>query len=135
MAVGCKGGGKHWTRREVESRARAAQSVTRRNPVKIKPPQWVKDDPATYRIWQKIVRDLRDVELLDNLDSLALATFCCLEAAKERAVQESDINLFDKLSRTSLTYANALGLTAKGRASLAKKRAEKPDDPNAELFE
>lgn len=135
MKVGRKSDGKHWTKAEVEARRAAAETMKRKTPVKLKPPAWLKEDLAAYRIWSAILRDARDLELLDNLDASALATYCKLESEKEAAVKAGDTRLFDRLAKTSLAYARSLGLTPDARARLAKKKADATNDPNAELFD
>lgn len=140
MQVGHKGKGKHWTKAEVERRKAAAQLVSRQKPRAPKPPAWIKrgkvvNDPEVYAIWQKVVRDAKELDLLDTLDANTLATYCKLEVEKERAIQAGNVALFDRLAKTSLSYAKALGLTPEARARLAKKRADEEVDPNADLFE
>lgn len=137
MKVGHKGGGKHWTKNEVARRAAAAQKLKRKGKVKVKltPPPWLKSDPDAFRIWKKILKELKGIELLDNLDSFTLATYCKLEAEKEKAVLENDIGRFERLAKTALAYAKDLGLTARSRAGLAKRMADEAKDPNADLFE
>lgn len=135
MQVGHKGGGKHWTKREVAKRQAAAQKTQRKGPIKLTAPEWLKSDLTAYRIWRQVVKDAQEIELLDNLDANTLATYCKLEAAKEQAATEGDVKQFDKLAKTALLYAKSLGLTPEARARLAKRRAEEEPDPNADLFE
>ncbi len=135
MQVGKKGGGKHWTKQQVESRKAAAQKTKRQVKVKLAPPQWAKDDADVFRIWKAILKQLEGIELMDNLDAYALATFCKLEAEKEKAILAEDLKQFESLARISLAYAKDLGLTARSRATLAKRIAEEKEDPNADLFE
>lgn len=136
MAVGKKGGGKHWTKSEVERRRQAAQTVTRAKPKPPKPPEYVKADVRLYAVWREIIRDTKELDLLDALDATTLATYCALEVAKQEARRIGDLELFDKLAKTALQYAKALGLTPEARARLAKKRADaEVTDPNADLFE
>jgi phage terminase small subunit len=135
MAVGHKGSGKHWTNKEVRSRQAAAKKVRRKGPVKLKPPQWLKDDLEAFRVWSAIVKNAKELDLLDNLDANALATFCKLEAQKEKAIKDNDVGLFNRLAKTALAYARSLGLTPDARARLAKKMADGADDPNADLFD
>lgn len=133
MAVGHKGKGKHWTKKQVNGRQTAADKLKRKGQVKLTAPEWLKDDLDAFRIWTQILRDSEGIELLDNLDANTLATYCKLEAQKMKAV--SDVALFDKLAKTALLYAKALGLTPEARARLAKKMADEEPDPNAKLFE
>ncbi len=136
MQVGRKGGGKHWTKGEVDRRTQAAQQLRRKKPVKIKPPEWVKNDLTVFAIWQQILKDAKGLDLLDNLDARTLATYCKLEAAKDQAVEKGDMEEFERLAKAVLPYAKSLGLTSDARARLAKKRADgSGGDPNADLFE
>jgi len=137
MQVGRKGGGKHWTRAEVERRHQAAQSITRQKPKPPKPPEWVKNNIELYAIWRRIIADAKDLELFDALDSSTLATYCALEVAKQKALENEDLATFERLSKTALQYAKSLGLTPEARARLAKRRADSDQggDPNADLFE
>lgn len=137
MLVGRKGGGKHWTKSEVERRRQAAQTVTRAKPKPPKPPDWIKNDLALYAVWRRIIADAKDLDLFDALDANALATYCALEVAKQRALEEKEYLLFEKLAKTALQYAKSLGLTPEARARLAKRRADGDPggDPNADLFE
>lgn len=134
MQVGHKGEGKHWTKEEVQKRTAAAQETKRKTKVKLSAPKWLKEDKEAMKLWRKIIKDSKEIDLFDNLDATVLATYCKLEREKEKAARGDDIAKFEKLSRTSLTYAKALGLTPEARARLAKKKAEKRDDPNADLF-
>lgn len=135
MQVGHKGRGKHWTKDQVAGRQAAADSMKRKRPVKLVPPTWVTDDLTVFAIWTKIVKDATELELLDNLDANTLATFCKLEAAKAEAVNGKDIELFDRLAKTALSYARSLGLTPEARARLAKKKADGEPKPNGHLFD
>lgn len=137
MQVGEKGKGKHWTKREVEARKAAAKKTARKKLVRLKPPAWLKDDPAAFKIWKGVLKGLKDVELLDALDAHALATYCKLEAEKAEVLKKDNMDLvrFERLSSLSLSYAKSLGLTPESRARLARKRAEGEKDPNADLFD
>lgn len=136
MGVGRKGKGKHWTKAEVEARRQAAAATKRKKPKAIKPPAWIENDPPAFAIWQRLVLDAKGLDLLDCLDANTLATYCKLEVQKQKAMEEDDIKLFEKLSKTCLLYAKSLGLTPEARARLAKARADgNKGDPNADLFE
>lgn len=134
MQVGKKGEGKHWTKKEVESRKKAAQGLKRKGAIKLIPPVHIKNDLNAYAIWEKAIKDAKDLELLDKLDTRTLATWCKLQADMDKAIYDDDVLLHEKLSRTALTYAKTLGFTAESRAKLAKKKADKVIDPNAEMF-
>lgn len=137
MQVGSKGGGKHWTKSEVESRRQAAQEVKRAKTKPPRPPEWVKNDLRVFRIWEQVLKDAKGLDLLDSLDANTLATYCKLEAAKQEAIEKNDIETFERLAKTQLPYAKSLGLTPEARARLAKRRADRKreGDPNAALFD
>src|SRR5512139_1169460 len=77
MSVGgAKNGGKHWTKPEVDARQAASGMARRRTRVVLKPPEWVKENEKTLRVWKDTVKKLRGIELLDNLDTEILAVYC-----------------------------------------------------------
>lgn len=136
MDVGKKGGGKHWTKAEIERRRIAAEGLKRKKPKPPKPPEWLKNNPETFAIWKRIIKDTKELELLDSLDTDILATYCALEVSKQSALAQGDLKTFESLAKTALQYAKSLGLTPEARARLAKKRADVMEvDPNADLFE
>ena len=135
MKVGRKSDGRHWTKVEVESRKAAAQKLTRAKPKLPKPPKWVREDADVYRIWKAVIKSIKGLELLDVADAHALATYCKLEVDKENAAVAGNVAMYDRLAKTSLTYAKSLGLTPEARARLARRRAENEIDPNGDLFE
>lgn len=151
MQVGRKGGGKHWTKDEVERRKAAAQKLQRKKPVKPKPPIWLDDEAR--QVWKKTLKDLADFDILDKVDSEALAIYCDAVVRYREATlkvrEEGYISLnaqgaetvspyvraAQSYARIMLQYAEKLGLTPNGRARLAKKIADGEDDPNADLFD
>lgn len=134
MGVGKKNGGKHWTRNEVDKRQKAAEKIKRKK-VTLTAPSYIKNDIAAYKVWQQKSKQAKDLELLDDLCSEVLGKYCMIESQIEKALDKLDIELFEKLSRLSLQYANKLGFTPEAMARLAKKKAEKEVDPNADLFD
>ena len=136
MHVGKKGGGKHWTKAEIERRRQAAEGLKRKKAKPPKAPEYIKNDPEAFAIWKRIIRDTKDLDLLDSLDAETLATYCALEVSKQKALAAGDYKIFEGLAKTALQYAKSLGLTPEARARLAKKRADAAEaDPNADLFE
>ena len=127
MAVGKKGGGKHWTDAEVEKRKRAAESLTRAT-VTITCPTWLPKDARA--VWDKSIADAAELELLDNLDSNQLAAYCITVAEYQYYAQKSGKDIDESrfmlaLSKELLAYADKLGFTPQARARLAQKRAAK----------
>lgn len=149
LAVGAKSGGKHWTAAEVESRQAAQEMAQRKSRVRLKPPSWLSADALA--VWKEIVRKLKGIELLDNLDTELLAVYCdaivhyreCA-ARMSMPVHREDgepptpiddlIKAMQAWSRIIVSYAEKLGLTPGGRARLAKRKAEKIMDPFADSF-
>jgi len=140
MRIGAKGGGKHWTEKEVKSRAEAAQKLKRKKPIKLKIPGWLSLDAE--EIWKKTVKDMKDFEILDNVDEEVLALYCDLVIklqdlnhtisqegftvlnAKGEAVPSPHVKMAQSYQRLVLQYAGKLGITAEARARLAKRIAD-----------
>lgn len=149
--------GKHLTQSERQARADAENSVTRKSPVKLKPP---KDFPKPARkYWNSILKRLEDVELLDDLDQEMLAVYCqmlvrrdalnslceelladAVEADSDKSSTESTDKLeslltkISTLERSIMSYADKLGFTPQSRARLAQKRATAELDPDSDFF-
>ncbi len=151
MQVGKKGSGKHWTAAEVAARQVAQEQAQRTKRVTLKPPAWVKESEAVLAVWKDVIKKLRGIELLDNIDSELLALYCdaivqyraCSrrismpvhrEDGEEPAPIDEPIKAMQAWSRIVAMYADKLGLTPGGRARLAKRKAEKVLDPFAESF-
>ena len=151
MQVGHKGEGKHWTKEQVEKRAEAAQSVKRKSPVKLKMPDWLNDESRL--IWKKTLRDMKEFDVLDNVDADALAIYCdavvnyqlaTLEVRERGYTTENAqgtetvspyVRAAQSYARVVIQYSDKLGLNASARARLAKKKADIEVDPNADLFD
>jgi len=151
MQIGRKGGGKHWTKKEVEARQRAAAKVTRQNKKPLKMPDWL--DEEAQKVWKKTLRDIRDFDILDKVDEDVLATYCNAVARHKelsRIIAEKGYYVMNSSGsyveapwvKTQLSYArlivqysDKLGLNANARARLAKKIADEEIDPNADLFD
>lgn len=153
MQIGRKGGGKHWTKKEVESRTNAAAKVTRKNKVSLKMPSWLDDDAQV--VWKKIIKDMRAFDILDKVDEDVLATYCDAVARHKELsemIRNKGYTIYNaagseveapwvktqlSYARIIMQYADKLGLNANSRARLAKKIAdsEGKKDPNADLFD
>jgi P27 family predicted phage terminase small subunit len=111
----------------------------------------VKENPAVLEVWKDIVKKMRGIELLDNIDSELLALYCdaivhyrdCTKRLGLPVHAEDDekpapvddlIKATQAWARIVATFADKLGLTPGGRARLAKKKAEKIVDPFADSF-
>lgn len=151
MRVGQKGGGKHWTKEQVEKRAAAAQKLQRKKPAKLKVPIWL--DDAARQVWKRTMKDMADFEILDKVDEESLATYCDAVARYREStmkVREEGytttnaqggesvspyVRAAQSYARIMMQYADKLGLTPNSRARLAKKIADEKVDPNADLFD
>lgn len=151
MQIGKKGGGKHWTKKEVESRERAAAKVTRKNKVNLKMPQWL--DTEAQAVWKKTIRDMKDFDILDKVDEDVLATYCDAVARHKELsemIREKGYTIYNasgtlveapwvktqlSYARLIVQYSDKLGLNANSRARLAKKMADEEVDGNADLFD
>jgi phage terminase small subunit len=143
MKVGKKGGGKHWTEKEVSARAQAAADLERKDDAKITPPVWL--SRAAREVWKKKIAEIQGLnagnELLDALDSEVLALFCDAvvmyqKIAKKRRLKVDDHKLMQTYMLRILGYSERLGFTPGARARLVKKRADSGEkDPFGEMFD
>lgn len=143
MRVGRKGGGKHWTQKEIESRAVAAEKFERKDDAKIQPPVWLSKDARI--IWAKKISEIQglnaDSELLDALDSEILALFCNAvvqyqKIAKKKRTSIDDHKLMQTYMLRILAYSERLGFTPGARARLIKAHSEEPpEDEFGEKFD
>ena len=148
---------KHLTRSEIEARQSAEAGVM---PTRFprKPPAFIKAKTPERKIWDRVLADMKDYEILDCLDSDVLGLYCSkmvrwveAQAAYTRLrkaadggdeLSKADLKLLVSISSEMqalevgiLAYATKLGLTPDGRARLARKLAEQEeDDPDADLF-
>lgn len=151
MQVGQKGGGKHWTKDEVEKREAAAKKLQRKKPAGLKMPPWL-DDQAKA-VWKKTISAMKGFDILDKVDEDVLATYCDAVARHKELsemIREKGYTVYNaagslaeapwvksqlSYARVMMQYADKLGLNANARARLAKKMADEGDDPNADLFD
>lgn len=151
MQVGAKGGGKHWTKAEVERRTAAAEKLTRKKKMNLKMPAWL--DEESQKVWKKTVKDMKEFEIFDRIDEDVLATYCDAVARHKEAtllvrevgltevnsagnnVQSAASKAQQSYARLMMQLADKLGITANARARLARKMAEEGADQNADLFD
>ncbi|HAE59750.1 MAG TPA: hypothetical protein DCG54_09680 [Anaerolineae bacterium] len=131
MNVGKKGGGKHWTKAEVESREEAAELFDRVDAAKITAPDWLSKEGKV--IWDKKVGEIAGLagqsELLDALDSEMLAMFCetvanYIKLNQKKRKSLDDHKLAQAYQRIMVQCSERLGFTPGSRARLIKKRAD-----------
>jgi len=144
MRVGKKGGGKHWTKKEVKVREKAAEDFERKDDAKITPPIWLGKDALV--IWNKKIMQIAGLkgghELLDALDDDVLALFCDAVVKYKRISSKSHPKIDDhKLMQSYMLriqgFSERLGFTPGARARLIKRRAdgEGNKDPFGETFD
>ena len=145
MEVGKKGGGKHWTADEVAARKAAANSLKRAE-INIIAPDYLTS--GALFVWNRVMNDTKQIELLDNLDVDILAMYCdavdkyqtlstILSSGKvESAVDSDAMKMLQGWSRIISSCADKLGFTPGARARLIKKRAgAAPKDKFGEQFD
>ncbi len=124
MAVGKKGGGKHWTASQIAARQRATSPLTREQ-VTLPPPSWL--GKTARDEWERIVRDPIALEMLDDLHDNTLAMYCTeIETYRELAGKlrdEDTIRLMQASAKLIASLADKLGFTPQARARLAQRRA------------
>lgn len=145
---------KHLTKAEFDARgAQEAAAMPSRMPRK---PKLILRDKAAGKHWSRILRDMDGLEIIDVLDTDALAIYCAkmarrddlqikyLEQRERYAAAPDTLTLkvmvalsgeLQSIERDLLAYAGKLGLTPESRARLAKRVAEQEEyDPDADLF-
>ena len=145
---------KHLTKAELDARgAQEAAAMPSRTPKK---PKLIIQDKAAGKHWSRILTAMAGLEIIDVLDTDALAIYCAklarrddlqakylqqrerYAAAPENATLKVMITLSGELQsieRDLLAYASKLGLTPESRVRLAKRMAEQEEyDPDADLF-
>lgn len=151
MQVGKKGGGKNWTKKEVESREEAAKKFNRKKKLKLRIPEWL--DDSARKVWRKTVKDMEEFGVLDKVDEDVLGIYCDAVSKVQEAnrlidehgytetnksgiqVPNAYVQMSQRYAGIALSYSNKLGLNAESRARLAKRQADAEVDENAELFD
>ena len=145
---------KHLTRAERE--VREGQEDLNLPARKPKKPKLISQDKAAGKHWNRILKNMDGLEILDALDTDALAIYCAklarrddlqaryLQVRDEYAGTPTDATLrnmiglsseLQSVERDLLAYASKLGLTPESRARLAKRMAEQTEaDPDDDLF-
>ena len=145
---------KHLTKAELD--ARGAQEKTTMPSRTPKKPKLIVQDKAAGKHWSRILRDMAGLEIIDVLDTDALAIYCAklarrddlqatyLNARTVYAEEPDKVTLkamvalsgeLQAIERDLLSYASKLGLTPESRARLAKRMAEQEEyDPDGDLF-
>ena len=145
---------KHLTKAEIAEREAAeSQQLPSRA---LKKPKLILQDKAALKYWNRIIADMKDLDIIDVLDTDALSIYCAkvarrddlqarylswrdrYDADPDNGTLQTMIKLSDSLQsieREILAYASKLGLTPESRARLAKRIAEQEEeDPDGDLF-
>lgn len=127
---------KHLTRSERRARQAAEDDLRGGKRATIKAPDWLSD--AARQIFEATKRRMRALEVLEPADIDLLAMYCDAVARYQAAIATVDeggpksgraIGTAQSWSRIALAYAEKLGISAAGRARLARKKAsEQPVD-------
>jgi P27 family predicted phage terminase small subunit len=147
MAVGKKSGGKHWTKKEVESAQVKDQGLRRSGRVVMVPPPWLSEEGL--KVWKRVRRQLRGLELLDSLNTEMLAVYCDAVARYQEACEKLKkptleilpltradiIKEIQAWARLISSYAEKLGFTPGAKARLAKKKDDAPPDAFEKEFD
>ncbi len=135
----------HWSRDQIAAR-KAAEAELSRDDVKLIMPDYIAADEVAMKYWNSTLEMVQDIDLLDDLDTDTLGTYCILMSriTDLRAVytKNRELNIFDnknietlrKAEAQQLQYAGKLGLTAESRARLAKKRSTPEKNPSDDLY-
>jgi P27 family predicted phage terminase small subunit len=138
MEVGKKGGGKHWTKREIAARKAAAAEMQRDGPVILEPPRWLNDHEL--EIWRTILEQAKGLALFDNLDRETLAVYCnaVVEHEKCARLKRRSVDRIKEQqawARSISQLSDKLGLNPSARARLIKKKADKKLDQFGDQFD
>ena len=133
---------RHMTNAEKNKRIEAEKALERKK-VNIRMPTRLKENKTAAAHWKMTVKRMNEIGVLDDLDTDTLAIYCETLARYDQLESLANDDPLDMAilrglqaqSRLIIQYAEKLALTPESRARLAKKRAEKEDDPNADLFD
>jgi P27 family predicted phage terminase small subunit len=140
VQVGHKGGGKHWTKDQVKARKTAAEKMTRKTKVKLEIPDDIKTSPEILKIWNKTVKDMEGLNILDNVDADILGMYCDAVYNQREATRQiqkyttvndngteavnPNVKVAQSYMKIALQCGKELGITAEARARLQKKKAD-----------
>lgn len=149
MKVGAKGGGKHWTKAQIEARAAAEAKIMAPGAMPSMP-HWLNSQAKA--VWEKTVKALQDMNILDRADAEILAAYCDATVRAKNLARKIDeegylmespqgvkanplVSVHQNYLRIQMSHAEKLGISAAARAKLARREGkEKEKDPNGELF-
>lgn len=115
---------KHMTQEELEARQQAEEQVTpSRKKLKLKKPEFVRDNRVANGYWNQILKRMEGLVLLDDLDSEILAGYCSMLARRDQTIQ---------LVNSLMTSLGVAGAMDTGKKS---KKSRKDDDLTDEEYE
>jgi P27 family predicted phage terminase small subunit len=142
---------KHLTKAEIDQRL---ENEIKPKTDKIRCPSWL--DKVARSKWNSLVKELKELDLMTNIDIDALATYCdaysqyveCTAIIREEGLMVEYTNKAaetNKVPHPLLTkkvqlhnqmrsLANEFGLTPASRAKLAMPKKEKEVDPFGDVF-
>ena len=129
---------KHLTNREKSARKEAEKGLIKTSAVRLRAPKWLSQDAR--KIWNRVKMQARRLELLDNLDTNALARYCDMQSrfealAKRSLLTDDQVKEMQAWGRMLVSQEEKLGLSPNARARLAKKKAEaEPVDAMEQLL-
>jgi P27 family predicted phage terminase small subunit len=148
IAVLVAEGKKHLTKKEIEER-KAEEELVKPNNDKIKCPSWVEDEVAKKE-FKRIAKELKELDLLTNLDINSLASYCIAYSGYMTATLQLQgqplvidqknklgyvnkipnplINIQLKYSDEMKKHASEMGLTINSRLKISVPKKEKVKD-------
>jgi P27 family predicted phage terminase small subunit len=135
----------------IKAKESTGQKSKLKNERQLLNPIWLDDEAR--QIWKKTLKDMKEFDVLDNVDADTLAIYCdavaryretTLKVREEgyttMSAQGAEtvspyVKAAQSYARVALQYSDKLGLNASSRARLAKKKADVEEDPNADLFD
>jgi P27 family predicted phage terminase small subunit len=134
-----KGAGKHWTKDEIEAREAAEKLLERKDKKGLYAPSWLTTEGK--EVFARVVSSMKGLEILDNIDTENLATYCDAvanyrELSKNPVKTNDEVKAMQAYARLQLQFSDKLGLTPAARARLAKRIADKkPVDAFGKKFD
>jgi len=132
------GSEKHWTKEEIAARKISESLIKRKTKKSLNPPSWLSKEACIT--WRRVTASVKDLELLDNMDTEILAMYCDAyvkyqELSIKEKINNDDLKAMQAYSRIVISYAEKLGLTPSARARLVKKHADKVLDKFGDKFD
>lgn len=124
---------KHLTQAERSARQAAESGLRRARQPRLVAPEWLGEEAR--KVFEATKRRAREYGVLESVDVDLLALYSnAVVQAHKADIEQKDAQSW---TRVALSYAEKLGISAAGRARLARKRAEEmaPDEMEQLLSE